>query len=48
MSYLDMQYIIKMLGMSSTCSIVVCGDMVRLEKKRMLEKQKVCFYIANF
>ena len=28
-------YIIKMLRMSSTCSIVLCGDMVRLEHKIM-------------
>ena len=41
MSYLGMQYIIKMMGMSSTRSIVVCGDMVRFGQKIMQEKQKV-------
>ena len=35
MSYLDMQYIIKVLVMPSTRSIVLCGDMVILEEKRM-------------
>ena len=48
MWYLDIQYIIKMLEMSSTRLIVLCGDVVRLEQKIMLEKQKVSFYIVHF
>ena len=43
MSYLDMQYIIKMLVMPSTRPIVLCGDMVILEKKENVRKTESMF-----